>query len=173
MKKIITIILCLSLIVPMFYLDSAQALPIELPEINLNNETITEIEYLENGDYIVTSLLVETDLDLSAASTNDDTFYKNAAKSSVYYNSANEALWKITISAKFKCVPYVSCTLVSYSGSGTSYNSNWKVHDVVASQLGQTAVCTGQGTHYFLPLMPLETVNARVTLACNTVGNIV
>lgn len=119
-----------------------------------------EIEYFEDGSYIVTWI------SFSQLSTKANSITRQ--KTSDYYNSSNVLEWSVTLTASFSYTgTYATCTTASVSH--TIYDSAWRVTSETASKSGNTA--TGDFTikHYFLGI-PTKTVNKTLTMTCSPSG---
>ena len=127
--------------------------------VAIKNETI---EYFPDGSYGITEIVEYSDKAVTGT--------KTSSKNYKYYNSSNELLWKVTLTATFTYNGSTSsCT--SASPGHTVYNSNWKVKTATASYSGNTATGNYTVKRYAL-LVPVETVNKTLTLKCDKNGNV-
>lgn len=113
MKKILSLLLCCSLLFAVATLPaSAKAVP-ETPETRT-------VEYLPDGSYFVTELTRENSLLRSS---------QGGSKTSTYYNSNDVAIFAVTVHGSFtysygvsSSATSASCTVTTYSTSA-SFNS--------------------------------------------------
>lgn len=153
MKKIL-----LYALISVLLLNLLQPVTVSASEIN------TETEYFENGDYLVTTIVTYPQSRSNSGSVRAD-------KTTTYNNASGDVLWSLTVTGTFFYVYGVSCTCTAASGSAASYSSSWKVSEPTTAYSGNTARCSVSATHYF-SIIPLNTVNATVALACDTYGNL-
>lgn len=126
-------------------------------------ETSTQTVYMDNGDYIETTITIYP----QTRSTNT----KTAVKTSAYKNADNETLWSVSVTGTFSYEPGNSCICTNVSGESKSYNSAWKVSDAAVSKYANTATASATGTKYFL-FVPTNSYDLSVTLTCDTYGNL-
>ena len=118
MKKIFTSILALTILCSLIIFPANA-------EENYNalaNETVIDVEYLDNGDYIVTTIdnsIPEPDVSNPNATTITKTKTKN------YYNSAGNVMWYIKVQGTFTYNGSTSkCTSAAHKAAalGTSWS---------------------------------------------------
>lgn len=126
-----------------------------------NNITNREVEYFDDGSYIVTEL-VESGISTLATSTVSKT------KSSSYYDSNNKMLWTVRLDATFRYTGS-SATCTSAAASHTIYDSSWKVTSGTASKSGNKATGNFTVKKYVLGI-PVKTVNRTLTITCSNTG---
>lgn len=151
MKKIFTCILTLFLLANFIS-----------PHIVNATEVDTEITYMDNGDYIETTIISYS---LNRSTT------KTATKTATYKNSFGDALWSVSVTCTFSYDYGISCTCTNVSGDSQSYSSNWKVSDVITSKTGNTGTAKATGTKY-LAFLPTNSYELSVTLTCDNYGNL-
>ena len=152
MKKLLTFIITIFIL---FELTT----PYNLHAAEVNTETI----YMDNGEYIETTIVTYP----QTRSSNT----KTATKTSTYKNSSNEALWSVSVTATFSYETGKSCLCTSVSGESKSYSSVWKVSGTSTSKSGNAATAKATGTKYFIGI-PMNSYNLSVTLTCDTYGNL-
>ena len=127
-----------------------------------NNKTIVSetIEYLDDGSYIVTTLVEE--MTVARAST------KTGSKTAIHYNSDNEKVVTMKLTATFSYTGS-SATYTSASTSYTIHDDSWKVTAATSSKSGNKAIGNFTVKHYVL-LVPVQTVNTTVNITCSNTG---
>lgn len=128
-----------------------------------NDEIVTEtnVEYFDDGSYIVTEL-TESTITTFATKT------VSKSKSSHYYESDNSKAWTVVLSATFNYTGS-SATCTSAKTSYTIYNDAWKVTSAVPSKSGNKATGTFTVKKYVLGV-PIKTVNRTLTITCSNTG---
>lgn len=148
MKKILTFILIFSLILfPMNVFASASS---------------SEIEYLDNGDYLIYT--IEDD-----ASQNFQPFSKTVTKSKYarYYHN-NSVQWYVKVTGTFTYGSGTSkCT--SSSVSAKSNVNIWKITSSSSGKSKNTASATATAKHYYNNSV-VDTVTRTVRLTCSSTG---
>lgn len=130
-----------------------------------NNEIFarSDIEYLEDGSYIVTEITVgNSDFSVAAANT------KSGSKTIKHYGSNNELQWTATIKGTFS---YTGSTAMCTASSITYsiLDDSWKITSATASKTMNKAVGNVTAKHYFLGI-PIKTVEETITLICSASG---
>lgn len=156
MKKVISYLLAVTLLFNILNPVSAKA-----------TETTTTIEYLNNGDYIETILVVESDYSQPYATTQT----KKGTKTSYYKNSDDTVLWSVSVTGTFSYISGSSSTCTAVSGSAVTNDSSWKVSTASTSKSGNKAISSTTAKHYTLFIVT-KTVEKSVTLTCDTYGNL-
>lgn len=123
----------------------------------------TEIEYLENGDYIETTLVILPSIARSSTC--------KGSKTTTYKNSSGSTMWSITVSASFSYAKGKSSKCISASGSASSNSKRWKVSTPDTSKSANKATTTATGTLY-RNSKALKSITRSVTLTCDTYGNL-
>ena len=106
------------------------------------NDPGYEIEYLENGDYIVTYF------DDGANLIPDDETKGTVvhSKTSRYYNSLGETMWYVTVTGKFTYNGvYSSCIEAAHAAGAPG--STWSIVSASHSKSGNTAKATAKARH--------------------------
>ena len=131
MKKLITILLAIILIC-----CSAFSFPASATEVT--EKTQTTIQYLDNGDYIETTI--------TCYETNSRAATKSGSKTSNYKNSDGEIMWSVTVNGTFTYNGTTSsCT--SVSRSTTAPGESWSIKSSSCSKSGNCASATATATH--------------------------
>lgn len=127
-----------------------------------NEQTKTDVQYFEDGSYLV----VETQdkISLFASGT------VNKAKTGYYYNNDNELQWSVTLDATFTYTGS-SATCTKASTSYKIYDSAWKVKEANATRSGRTATGDFLVKKYWLGIIT-KTVPLTITISCDNNGNI-
>lgn len=153
MKKLKFFLLTLTLIISFNVPVKAQSM--EVP--------YSQTEYLENGDYIETTITI--------LPSPRKSFSRSGEKNTKYRNSAGTILWSVTVRASFSYVPGKSSKCTSASGYSTSKSSSWKVSSATTSKNGNSATATATGTQY-KNSKPIGSITRSVTLSCDSYGNL-
>lgn len=124
--------------------------------------TSTTIEYLENGDYIITEL----NHPLYSWQTMANSYTKPGSKTSTYYNSSGTAIWSVTVNGTFTYTYGVSATAASATASVNIYNSNASYVSKSAYTSGNTATATGTVKYNGL------STSKSVSVSCDKYGNL-
>lgn len=149
MKKIILILMCISFILP-FSTTNTSALD------------YTEIEYLENGCYIITTIKEENTL--------RSTKTKTGTKTKNFYNDNNQVMWSVSVRGTFTYTGSSSkCT--SSTVSTTCPGSTWKILSRNASKNGNKATATATAGQYIGGQLSYK-VSTSVTLTCSASGKL-
>jgi hypothetical protein len=151
MKKYLSIIIAIVFVLSTSNLSQAS-------EDNLINRGNTTIEYLDNGDYIETTIVI----------LNSTRGYITGTKTSTYKNSSNESLWDVSVTGTFS-YSGTSCTCVNATGDSNSYSSYWTVSYPTISRSGNTATSSATGKKYLFGVL-VQTQILSVTLSCSNNG---
>ncbi len=127
---------------------------------NSNTKGMTTIEYLENGDYIETTIVIIDTQPTRGTIT--------GTKTSTYKNSSNEALWSVSVTGTF-VYSGSSCTCANATGESHSYSSDWTVSYPSIIRSGNTATSTATGKKYLYGVV-VQTRILSVTLSCSNTG---
>ena len=127
-----------------------------------NTQPETEVEYLEDGSYLVTQ--IESGISLFASGS------KTVKKYTSYYNSDDEIQWTLYLKASFTYTGS-SATCTSASTSYKIYESAWKVTDALATKSGRTATGDYVVKKYWLGIIT-TTVPVKIIATCDNNGNI-
>ncbi|MBE6734986.1 MAG: hypothetical protein E7563_06580 [Ruminococcaceae bacterium] len=151
MKRLFTISLIITLI-----LCSVFCIPANAAEVA---KTETTIEYLENGDYIETTI--------TYFETNTRAATKSGSKTSNYKNSDGETMWSVTVNGTFTYNGTTSsCTSVSRSASASG--SGWSIKSSSCTKSGNCASATATAS-YKKGLISYDK-SATVNLYCSPYG---
>ena len=153
MKKYLSLIMAIAIV---FFLSASNT--VQASGDNVLNRTYTTIEYLDNGDYIETTLVV----------SNSTKGTITGAKTATYKDSSNEILWEVSVTGTFS-YNGTSSTCVSASGDSHSYSSNWTVSSPTVSKSGNTATSTATGKKRLFGIV-IQTQTLSVTLSCSKNG---
>lgn len=125
-----------------------------------NKVTTTEVEYLENGDYIETT--TETENTTRAAGT------VTGSKTKSYKDSDGNVLWKVKVTGTFAYTGKTSlCSTVSHTA--TSNSSSWTIKSSSSSKSGNTATATAKAVKTSSTTI---THSMTVNLSCDADGNL-
>lgn len=136
---------------------------IPMPVQASSNTLPTITEYLANGDYIETILLISDINPLSSI--------RNGSKTSTYKNSSGVPLWSITVKASFSYTPGKNSKCTSASGFTTAYSSNWKVPSPSVQKSNNTATATVTAKKYSGSTL-INSYTRSVVLHCDSYGNL-
>lgn len=137
----------------------------------LSNQNSANIIYLDNGSYIVTTVITENTSTLSLTSESSTAFTQAGDKVVTCYDKNNNLEWKYTLFAEFEIVKGVSSTCTSATYTQTIYASGWSFSNGNATKSGNTAYGVGTFKHKFL-LVTIETANIDIHLSCDAYGNL-
>lgn len=150
MKKVISLlVICISLLNIFGF------------EVFASTESSEQIEYFEDGSYMIT--YVET-FAMRAVSV------KTSSKTAKYYSTDDELLWSVTVTGTFSYTG-TSSTCTASMVASKIYDSAWKVTEETASKTGNKAIGDFVVKKYVL-LIPTKTINVNLTLTCSANGNI-
>lgn len=166
MKKRIHILVVLAL------LFSALTQPISTHTVCAQNNDNVEIEYLENGDYLVTTIAEEpAQYNTFGISLYSEPTTVTKSKTKKYYNKYNEVIWYLKVTGTFTYGHgYAQCTK---SVATCKSNSNlWKLTNKKASKAGNIATAYVKANLYktFLSTKPVRIIEQTLTLECSTTG---
>lgn len=128
------------------------------------NNSDSYIEYLDNGDYLMITLIQESSLVSSRAPKT------TSGSKKVSYMHDNTVLWTVTVSGKFSYTGSTS-TCTSASVSTTCPSSSWKIVNKSSSKSGNTAIAKATGKKY-LSGVCIQTVDRIVKLSCSSSGKL-
>ncbi len=125
----------------------------------------TTIEYLDNGDYIVTIIETVSPVNgIMPLASNTET----KSKTSYYKNAAGDTMWYVRVTGTFTYGDGTSkCT--SVTPSAASYTSDWKVSNISGSKSGNKASATATGKQYVNGIV-VDSYTETVTLTCSSTG---
>jgi len=155
MKKIISILLSFSLL--FVYVQPVNAAP----------KTLSDVEYLEDGSYFVTTIDVDTSSSSSLLRSAAATCSGN--KTVTYKSSSGSSLWSVTVKGSFSYVRGSSATCTSSTVSTSVYSASWKINNKYASRSGRTASATATGSQY-MGGKAIGSITKTVSLTCSVNG---
>lgn len=158
MKKIISTLLVVILICS-FFVFPANAIEIESEYAG----TITDIEYLDNGDYIIEYL--DDGVIIIPGDATTTTVTKTKTKN--YYNSAGNVMWQIKVQGTFTYNGSTS-TCTSAAHQATAYGSTWTIASASHSKSGNKATATATAVHH--TGTGNYSYTRSVTLKCSATG---
>lgn len=169
MRRKIQGLLALTLFLALFVQQVTPAKAAAQPEPSKED---FEIEYLDNGDYIVTSISDEPSLSLkSGISLLSEPTTVTKSKTVKRYNSSNDVLWYLKVTGTFTYGHgYAQCT--KSVATAKSYKNLWKLTGKKASKAGNVASAYVTANLYmtFLSTKPVRIIKQTVTLECSTTG---
>lgn len=122
------------------------------------------VEYLDNGDSILTVIESIPSGDIAAFATKTET----KSKTSYYRSASGSVLWYVRVTGTFTYGNGTAkCT--SQTPSAASEHSDWKVSSIAGSKSGNTASATATGKKYHLGSV-IDSVTEKVTLTCSPTG---
>lgn len=124
-----------------------------------NYENISQIEYLEDGSYIETTIFVSNDYARSQ---------KTASKIARYNSSTGVQQWYVTVTGTFS-YGNGSAKCISSSVKSGVYNNKWAISSKSASKSGATAIASATAKHSY-DNTAYETKKLTVRLTCSSTG---
>lgn len=119
-------------------------------------------EYLENGFYYETVLIIDD---------NVRSTLKGASKRTSMKDSNGNTLWYVQVTADFTFNGSSPATCVSAKASAQSYNSNWKIADTKASRSGNSGTATALARNYMGGVF-VGSLQKSVTIYCDKNGHV-
>ncbi len=131
-----------------------------------------QIEYLENGDYLVTTITEQPSLtNTFGISLYSEPTTVTKSKTKKYYNKYNNVIWYLKVTGTFTYGHgYAQCTK---SVATCKSNSNlWKLTNKKASKAGNIAMAYVKANLYksFLATKPVRIIEQYLNLECSTTG---
>ncbi len=157
MKKILTLLLTTTLILSV----SVPSFATDLISDDIITSTKTNIEYYDDGTYLVTT--IETENNLTRATI-------SKGKVSSLYDNDGTTLWTVKLTATFT-YNGTTATCSSASTSYTIYDDVWKVKSATATKSGNKATGNFTVKKSFLGI-PIATKDVTVTLTCSPNGTV-
>ena len=140
----------------MLIFSSAFCIPASAAKVE---KTETTIQYLENGDYIETTI--------TYFETNARVATKSGSKTSNYKNSDGEIMWSVTVNGTFNYNGTASsCTSVSRSTSAPG--TNWSIKSSSCTKSGNCASATATAT--YKTILSSKDYSLTVNLYCSPYG---
>ena len=140
-------------------------------DIELDDKNTTEIVYLDNGCYIITTLITQDISTLSLVSTNSNTFTKTGNKVVACHDKDGNLEWEYTLFAEFEVVEGVTATCTSATYTQTIYASDWSFSNGNATKSGNTAYGVGTFKRKVL-FITVDTANIDISISCDVYGNL-
>lgn len=165
MKKIISLCLTTALLIASLYTGTATADAAASASAPSQPE-IGEIEYLDNGDYVVTTITDDpvSPSDITTLATKK---WKTSTKTKRYYNASNEVLWTAAIRATFWYDGSSSACTYDLA-IATAPGSTWSIKSKSSSRSGSTATAKVTATHKGATLS--QDYTATVKISCTKAG---
>lgn len=124
------------------------------------------IEYLENGDYIVTELAVDSSDTPIQVKDQETRATKTGYKTATYYNSAGTKIWSVTVTGTFSYTYGVSATATSSSATVNIFVSGATFKNKNAYTTGNTAIASGTVVYNGM------STTKSVSVSCDKYGNL-
>lgn len=160
MKKTLTLLLAITLLISIFAFPANAS---SEPSIAVPG-TVVDVEYLDNGDYIITTI-EDNSIILPDASTNSTTVTKT--KTSSFYNSAGDVMWYIKVQGTFTYDGSTSkCNSAAHKAA--AIGSTWSIRSASSSKSGNTATATATARH--TSGVGYNDYTRSVTLKCSKTG---
>ncbi len=157
MKKLLTLLLTTALLLS----ASVPSFANDLTSNDIITSTNTNIEYYDDGTYLVTTMETENNSTRSTI---------NKYKSSSLHDNDGTTLWTVKLTATFN-YNGTTATCTSASTSYTIYDDQWRVTSATASKSGNKATGNFTVKRYLLGI-PIATKDVTVTLTCSPNGTV-
>ena len=161
MKKTLTLLLTLTILFLIFAfpVNASAKTNIAVPG------NVVDIEYLDNGDYIITTI-EDNSIILPGDSTNAATTVTKT-KTANYYNSAGNIMWYVKVQGTFTYDGSTSkCTNATHKAA--AIGSTWSIVSASSSKSGNTA--TAKATARHTTAGGSSDYTRSVTLTCSKTG---
>ena len=134
---------------------------------------IGNVEYFDDGSYIVTSLeYISDDSNTQTRAAGDYTV--SGKKSATYYNGDDEIIWQVTVTGVFLIVP-TNANMSGYcQSSKLSYvinSSSWHISNIVENEITNNAVISCTMKRKLLGITT-KTVDVDLHITCDSYGNL-
>lgn len=139
--------------------------------VTMDNQSSTEIIYLDNGSYITITLITQDISPLSLESSNSTSFTRTGRKLVTSTDKNGNLEWEYTLFAEYSVVEGVSATCTSARYSQTIYASGWSFSNGNATKSGNIAYGVGTFKRKVL-FVTADTVNIDIKLSCDIYGNL-
>ena len=146
-----------------FMLVAALLIPVVQADDSPTDSGYLSIEYLDNGDYIITEYAQDLSRGLSP---NSIMATKPGTKTATYYNSAGTRIWSVTVDGTFSYTYGVSATATGATATVNIYAAGATFVSKSASTTGNTATATGTVRYNGV------TTSKSVSVSCDKYGNI-
>lgn len=124
------------------------------------------IEYLENGDYIVTELVIDSSDAPFQVKEQESRATKQGSKTAYYYNSAGTKIWSVGVTGTFSYTYGVSATATSSSATVNIFVSGATFKNKNAYTIGNTAIASGIVAYNGV------STSKSVSVSCDKYGNV-
>lgn len=124
------------------------------------------IEYLENGDYIVTELVVDSSNASSQGKVQETRATKTGYKTATYYNSAGTKIWSVTVTGTFSYTSGVSATATGSTATVNIFVTGATFKNKNAYTTGNTAIASGTVVYNGM------STSKSVSVSCDKYGNV-
>lgn len=174
MKKILSVFLCMAIMLALSFTVSAAP----SQNASLADEVVldTYTTYLEDGSYIVTEIAEEVCDTTNGMNTRASAVSKTGSKTTSHYNSSDELLYSLKVTATFEYTAGVSVTCVGQQYTTTVNASGYSFEDAVAtrsnystSKVSATASATAVKKVLFVVV---DRIPISVTLYCDYNGKL-
>lgn len=162
MKKIISLCLATAFLLVSLYTGPTTA----DAAIVINELAPAEIEYLDNGDYLVTTI-TDDPVSPSDVATLATKKWKTSTKTTRYYNSAGDVLWTAAVRGTYWYDGSSSACTYDLA-IATAPGSTWSIKSQSSSRSGNTATAKVTATHKGAILS--QDYTKTVTLKCSKTG---
>ena len=161
MKKTLTLLLAITLLISIFAFPANAS---SEPSIAVPG-TVVDVEYLDNGDYIITTI-EDNSIILPGDSTNAATTVTKT-KTKNYVNSEGDIMWYIKVQGTFTYDGSTSkCTNAAHKAAAKG--STWSISSASSSKSGNTATATATAVHH--TGTGNYSYTRSVTLTCSKTG---
>lgn len=174
MRKILSILLC---VVTLFGL-SITASAASYQESSAVDEVIldTYTTYFEDGSYIVTEITEEVSDTINCMGTRASAVSKTGSKTTSHYNSSNELLYSIKVTATFEYVSGVSVECVGQQYTTSVNASGYTLEDAIATRsnysTSKVSATASAVAHKKVLFIVVDRIPISVTLYCDYNGNL-
>ncbi len=162
----------LHIIVVLVLLFSVVTQTVHTRTVHAQDQDNVEIEYLENGDYLVTTITEEpAQTNTFGISLYSEPTTVTKSKTKKYYNKYNEVIWYLKVTGTFTYGHgYAQCTKSVATCKSNSYL--WKLTNKRASKAGNIATAYVKANLYksFLATKPVRIIEQYLNLECSTTG---
>lgn len=138
--------------------------PIETRDALAECETVISINYMPDGNRIVTSIIEESQSSLHRASNNT----KSGSKKVTFQNGAGDDMWYVKVKGVFT-YDGSSAICTSSTVEAVSLVTPWKISGKSASKSGATASAKATGKQYSGSSV-ISTITRTVKLTCSSKG---
>lgn len=126
----------------------------------------SSIEYLENGDYIITELVVDSSDSPFRVKGQETRATKQGTKTATYYNSAGTKIWSVTVDGTFSYTYGVSATATGSTATVNIFVNGATFRNKNAYTTGNTAIASGTVAYNGV------STTKSVSITCDKYGNL-